>query len=99
MSTDHVAHVRKRKSILKSSVSSELANAYDYCMVFKLVEGKQTDYAKYIVNKMKEAKLEVFSFLSVQRDELLVLIRAPVNLFLLLIFIIHVTIYFLYSLE
>jgi hypothetical protein len=86
MSTDHVAHVRKRKSILKSSVSSELANAYDYCMVFRLVEGKQTDYAKYIVNKMKEAKLEVFSFLSVQRDELLVLIRAPVKLVLFIDF-------------
>lgn len=71
----------KRKSILKSSSSPELSNKYDYCMVFKLegVDGsyKQSDVAKYCVKKMLEKGLELFSYLSVQRDELIVLIRCP----------------------
>jgi hypothetical protein len=79
------ARVLKRRSILKSSSTPELANAYDYCMVFKL-EGepgslKQSDVAKYVVKKMLDAKFELFSYLSVQRDELIVLIRCPVSLF------------------
>jgi hypothetical protein len=79
------ARVLKRRSILKSSSTPELANAYDYCMVFKL-EGepgslKQSDVAKYVVKKMLDAKFELFSYLSVQRDELIVLIRCPVSVF------------------
>lgn len=71
----------KRKSILKSSSSPELANRYDYCMVFQL-EGtpgnyQQSKYTKYCVKKMLEVGLELFSYLSVQRDELIVLIRCP----------------------
>ncbi len=66
-------------------VSTDLSEQYDYCMVFKLdndSNGQPTiypDHAKFIINVMKDAGLETFSYLSVQKDELLVLIRCSVS--------------------
>lgn len=64
---------------------SEFSSTYDYCVVFKMRGSnfeKQSKYAKYAIHAMLEAGLEVFPYLSVQDDELLVLIRAPVSLML-----------------
>ncbi len=83
------AEIVSRRSSLKITKSSDIAANYDYCMVFKLktdqTTGKlrQSNTAKYCVNKMKEKGLETFNYLSVQRDELIVLIRCPVSLFFL----------------
>jgi hypothetical protein len=79
------AEIVSRRSSLKITKSSDIAANYDYCMVFKLktdqTTGKlrQSNTAKYCVNKMKEKGLETFNYLSVQRDELIVLIRCPVS--------------------
>lgn len=52
---------------------------YDYCMVFKLEGNEQTDESKFIIQKMKSKGLDVFCYLSVQKDELIALITAPVR--------------------
>jgi hypothetical protein len=58
---------------------------FEYVMVFKLEqeeEGgayKQDHYCKHVCAVMKEAGLILFPYLSVQQDELIVLIRAPVS--------------------
>lgn len=56
---------------------------YDYVMVFPM-EGpagqmKQSATAKFSVQEMHKAGLETFSYLSVQNDELIVLVRCPVS--------------------
>jgi hypothetical protein len=52
---------------------------YDYCMVFKLEGNEQSDESKFIIQKMKSKGLDVFCYLSVQKDELIALITAPVR--------------------
>lgn len=75
----------KRRSVLSMRVkSNDLSAAYDYVMVFPL-EGekgatkKQSNDAKNIIKAMETAGLELFSYLSVQNDEMIVLIRLPVS--------------------
>lgn len=64
--------------------SDEFAANYDYVMVFptKEVDGKyeQTERSRVIVSDMLHAGLEVFPYYSVQGDELICLIRCPVEL-------------------
>lgn len=52
---------------------------YDYCMVFKLEGNEQSDESKFIIQKMKSKGLDVFCYLSVQKDEMIALITAPVR--------------------
>jgi hypothetical protein len=79
MSTQVHAAMRVRNSVLRTTPSSEKTSLYDYCMVFKLSESsQQTDYSKFIVKQMLEAGLDLFCYWSVQRDEIIVLIRCPV---------------------
>ena len=75
------AQMRVRKSVIKNVHNSDPTSKYDYCMVFKLTpENQQTDYSKYIVKQMTNAGLELMCYWSVQRDEIIVLIRCPVSL-------------------
>jgi hypothetical protein len=71
------------KSMLKNFGVTEFSAQYDYVMVFKMHEGEngpeQSTTAKNCINAMLTAGLEVFPYLSVQKDELYVLIRAPVS--------------------
>jgi hypothetical protein len=72
-----------RKSSVKKVKNEELSASYDYVLVFPM-EGppgqmKQTTAAKYAVREMERAGLETFSYLSVQNDELIVLVRCPVS--------------------
>lgn len=71
------------KSMLKHFGVTEFSAQFDYVMVFKMVEGaegpEQSAAAKTCINAMLTAGLEVFPYLSVQKDELYVLIRAPVS--------------------
>ena len=77
----------KRRSVLgQRAKTQEFSAGYDYVMVFPL-DGekdvkpkKQSDAARGIVKLMTDAGLEVFSYLSVQDDEMLVLIKAPVRI-------------------
>ena len=64
--------------------NSELSAHYDYVMVFKLEQEengqrKQTAAAKDCMKSMIAAGLEIFPYQSVQKDEMYVLIRAPVS--------------------
>ncbi len=76
----------KRRSVLDAHAkSNDLSAAYDYVMVFPM-EGadssvkKQSELSKSVMKIMEDAGLEIFPYLSVQDDELLVLIRCPVKL-------------------
>lgn len=72
------AKMRTRNSVIKRVPNSDPTSKYDYCMVFKLTpENNQTDYSKYIVKQMKNAGLDLMCYWSVQRDEIIVLIRCP----------------------
>ncbi len=93
----------KRRSVLSMRAKTQdLSAAYDYVMVFPL-EGekdvkpkKQSDAAKNIIKAMETAGLETFSYLSVQDDELLVLIRCPVRIYSLFGFNLSlITVFFL----
>jgi hypothetical protein len=80
------AVIRSRKSMIRNTPSTELTAMYDYCMVFKM-DGEDGNYklsktAKFVMSKLKNAKLEVFSYYSVQYDELIMLIRCPVSFLL-----------------
>eukprot|EP01039_Chlorochromonas_danica_P003789 gene3789-4139_t len=79
---DH-ALIAARDSIIRPTDSNEFSAKYDYVMVFKM-DGTAGNYsipntAKFCLQRMHNAGLETFSYESVQRDELLVLIRCPVN--------------------
>ena len=63
------------------SAATNYSETFDYVMVFPLKDGVQSDYTKDTVHRMLEAGLEVFTYKSVQEDELLVMIRAPVSNF------------------
>lgn len=67
-------------SYIRSSTGAEFSEKYDYAFVFAL-EGeagnrRQSDMCKYMVKTLLEAKFDVFSYLSVQEDELIVLLKA-----------------------
>lgn len=69
---------------------NEFSQTFDYCMVFPMQKENgvyfQNNAAKYCVQELVAAGMEVFPYLSVQGDELLVLIRCPVrNLKILLL--------------
>ncbi len=72
-------------SLRQITPSTEFSSAFDYVMVFPM-KGDQHQYqsnvSRHCINVMISAGLEVFPYLSVQNDELLVLIRAPVIPFL-----------------
>lgn len=62
--------------------STDFAGTYDYVMVFPMKgdnHDAQTKWAKHCIHEMLSAGLEVFPYLSVQFDELLVMIRCPVR--------------------
>lgn len=67
-------------------IKSDISLQYEYCMVFKLVTDPynrnqltSSSATRYIIHRMKECGLDVFLYLSVQNDELIALIRAPVS--------------------
>jgi hypothetical protein len=66
--------------------SNEFSNSYDYVMVFPLngsAHEFQSKVAKHALHEMLDAGLELFTYRSVQDDELIVLIRCPVSSFFL----------------
>jgi hypothetical protein len=60
----------------------EFSHFFDYVMVFKML-GKQYDtqskLAKYCIHQMMKVGLEIYPYLSIQNDELILLIRASVS--------------------
>ena len=60
----------------------DFSSEYDYVLVFKMEgEGenkKQSDIAKYFVSVLKKHDFKVFSYLSVQADELIILLKPSV---------------------
>lgn len=80
------------KSMVKKSggVINEFSGAFDFVIVFPMKEvdepggsfrREQSDTAKHVMHAMLNAGLEIYPYLSVQDDELLVLFRAPVSAF------------------
>ena len=72
------------KSMLKHMNVSEFSQQFDYVMVFKMFESpdgtrQQSAAAKNCMNAMLSAGLEIYPYLSVQKDELYVLVRASVR--------------------
>lgn len=68
---------------LKNFGITEFSEQFDYVMVFKAHETEdgpgQTDAAKTCMTAMLAAGLEIYPYLSCQKDEIYVLIRAPVS--------------------
>lgn len=58
------------------------ASKYDYCMVFPMEDGKQTEVAKFTCKVLLSRGFEIFTYLSVQKDEFIVLIDCPINVVL-----------------
>jgi hypothetical protein len=81
--------------------SNEFSNSYDYVMVFPLNGSShefQSKVAKHAIHEMLDAGLELFTYRSVQDDELIVLIRCPVSsLFSLSLFSHLVFLFFSYQ--
>eukprot|EP01031_Cornospumella_fuschlensis_P045331 gene45331-55461_t len=77
------AEILSRESIIRNTPSNELTAKYDYCMVFKM-DGDSGNYShsktsKFVMKQLKNAGLDVFSYDSVQGDEVIFLIRCPVD--------------------
>jgi hypothetical protein len=69
-------------SLINRAPSKEFTETFDYVIVFKMVENKdgskeQSPVARFVMHGMLSAGLEIYPYLSVQDDELLVLFRAP----------------------
>lgn len=66
---------------IRANDMKEFSAKFDLVLVFPM-EGEnkqqQTDVAKHLMYEMLDAGLEIFTYLSVQDDELYCLIRAPV---------------------
>ena len=69
------------RSSITSGAPKEFTAAFDYVIVFPMVDGQQSPAAKDVMHELIAAGLEVFPYLSVQEDELLVLFRCPVSPF------------------
>ena len=86
------ANEMSTRSVLKNFGVTEFSAQFDYVMVFKVKEGpngpEQSAAARTCMNAMLNAGLEIFPYLSVQKDEIYVLIRAPVSIGLVIIIIV-----------
>lgn len=78
---------KQRSSFVSKTEAGDRSAKYDYCMVFKLIEASpksgiysQSDESRFIIQRMREKGLDVFCYTSVQNDELIALITAPVSL-------------------
>jgi hypothetical protein len=76
---------RSQSEIVRTE-QTDFAGQYDYVFVFNMVEShnnsgvfEQSDCAKHCILSMLEAGLEVFPYLSIQQDELIVLVKASVR--------------------
>jgi hypothetical protein len=59
----------------------DFSSNFDYVIVFPLIgkdKNQQSPAAKFIFSELINAGLELYPYLSVQADELIVLIRCPV---------------------
>jgi len=88
----HVHLIMSQRSLIRSqseivrTEQTDFAGQYDYVFVFKMVNNdnnsgvfEQSDCAKKCIFSMLEAGLEVFPYLSIQQDELLVLVKCSVR--------------------
>ncbi len=71
-------------TLIDRAPSKEFTQTFDYVIVFKMVEKKdgsseQSPVARFVMHQMLGAGLEIYPYLSVQDDELLVLFRCPLN--------------------
>lgn len=58
----------------------EFSQTFDYVIVFPMEEGGNlTPAAKYVCKELLAAGFEIFPYLSVQDDELIVMFRIPVS--------------------
>jgi hypothetical protein len=71
--------IHKSVAKFKPTEVSEFSQTFDYVMVFPMNGETQSEEARYCIGHMLAAQLEIFPYLSVQKDELLVLIRCPVR--------------------
>lgn len=68
-------------SILRKEELKEFSQTFEYVMVFPMegdTKDTQSVTAKYAIHEMLGAGFELYPYLSVQKDELIVLIRCPV---------------------
>ena len=79
--------IRSQSEIVRTE-QTDFAGQYDYVFVFKMVKNdnnsgvfEQSDCAKKCIFSMLEAGLEVFPYLSIQQDELLVLVKCSVRIY------------------
>lgn len=78
-----LSKVRLQSEIVRTE-QTDFAGQYDYVFVFKMIDNnsgvfEQSDCAKNCIHSMLEAGLEVFPYLSIQQDELMVLMKCSVR--------------------
>lgn len=63
--------------------NADFLQSYEYVLVFPMAKDftSETKEARYCMNEMLAAGLEIFPYKSIQDDELLVLVRAPVSVY------------------
>jgi hypothetical protein len=64
------------------SATGEFSSQFDYVFIFPMLEkdySKQSPYAQHIADVFVNTGLELFSYLSVQNDELIILVKCPVS--------------------
>ena len=62
--------------------TGEFSSQYDYVFIFPMLEkdySKQSPFAQYISQALINSGFEIFSYLSVQNDELIILVKCPVS--------------------
>ncbi len=69
-------------ALIDRAPNKEFTQTFDYVIVFKMAENKdgsseQSPVARFVMHQMLGAGLEIYPYLSVQDDELLVLFRCP----------------------
>ena len=76
----------RSQSEIVHTEQTDFTGQYDYVFVFKIVEidynsgvFEQSFFAKKCIFSMLEAGLEVFPYLSIQQDELIVLVKCSVR--------------------
>jgi len=68
------------EKVLPDVSEDEFASNFEYAAVFKLDdEEKPSSFCKRFVKDLQKSNIEMFFYKSVQHDELIILIRAPVS--------------------
>eukprot|EP01034_Spumella_vulgaris_P025764 gene25764-32253_t len=65
-------------TVVKLNKAKTFTDKFDYVIVFPYEDGQQSADCRMVIHTMLGAGLELFPYLSIQEDELIVMFRAPI---------------------